>query len=742
MIDLINTSYLNSVTGHDNRNNPTSAATEWKMADGSAFGEVLYSISGVQSLLGRVRFIAPTVLDGNKILQRRWEAHGPYGDDSVAWQTDKTYLQSAFTTSTNGGDLLVLANTEKYNNEYFGGVTQTAATLKAYLDELYGDHAGYYIESYNGGNMYVDLNNRVVNFDTGTSNYYTVTTFPSGTWSPNEGWSFGEDYSIPESVWDVNDLKAFLAFGKRVSPEKLCFDVYVDGVIGGQGPNIQIKWRNVNPDTSELAESLIKPRVWGAGCPSVQSGEPINFLTTEEGIIVPLEEKTPLNNTYEFSDDGYTASYVGASDTWYSSWSDLERVLMFGRDKIPDMLCFLLRFDYMDTTPSWGDLWYVYIPYEYEGAVYCEHAQVANSGNAPAYQTEVNVIGGTPPEQPDDDPDKPEDGEDDNGDPTPIGPYDPDSDKIDFSTSTPEGYTGDAVLTKTYCVTSLNMQNVGAKLWSQSYFDVLKVQTNPIENIIACKWFPFTVSGTNEQIQIGDVPFGVYGDKISSIKVIPFTSTFKYTPTSNRQGYLSCSPYTMIKLHLPYCGVVQLDATEILERTLSGKYVIDLITGDILVILTLDSMPYINISGKMGVDIPLSATNRAQTELGIANKALSATLGAAAHTIGGDYLGAAGAAGNGILSIMGMDYTTQRSGTHSPACSTYEDRSVWLEIIRSIAYVSEGYRSGHGYPAHVYRQLRKGQGYVQIDKGARISVAMTDEENRELESIMQQGFYV
>lgn len=681
---------------------------------------------------------------------------GTAAGQSPGTATDLTYPQLTFGSgnyidSSNVQDANPLPLTQAYNEVF--GTHKTNAEIYAMLKRLYGEYEGF-VYSVGGGSTacpFIGSNSYNFSFyrDVATTKVYfpRVANFSGSRYQ--EGWdnifNGGDIYIDSEVLVNVNTadrLAAYLILSEPPLDEKLIFDVYVDGVIGGKGPNIQIKWRNNNPDTSELAESLITPRIWGAGCPSVQSGEPTNFLTNESGIIVPLEEKTPLKNSYSFEDDGYTTTYVGASDSWYGSWSSLERVLMFGLDKIPDMLCFLLRFDYNDITPSWGDLWYVYIPYEYEGAVYCEHAQVADSGNEPVFRTEVNVIGGTPPDEIPDDPDEPEDGVDDNGDPTPVGPYDPDAEKIDFSTSTPEGYTGDAVLTKTYCITSLIMNNVGSKIWSQSYFDVLKVQTNPIENIIACKWFPFTVSGTSEEIQIGNVPFGVYGLKIPSVKVIPFTSSFKYTTNSKRPGYLSCSPYTTIKLHLPYCGVVQLDATELLERTLNGKYVIDLITGDVLVILTLDGMPYLNIAGKMGVDIPLSATNRAQTELGIANKALSATLGAAAHTIGGDYLGAAGAAGNGILSIMGMDYTTQRSGTHSPACSTYEDRSVWVEIVRSIAYVSEGYRSGHGYPAHVYRKLAKGQGYVQIDKGARISVAMTDEENRELENIMQQGFYV
>lgn len=632
--------------------------------------------------------------------------------------------------------------------------TKTQAQIFAQLQEIYGDTYNFFCYGPMTINAYFPIfyGNYRWGFyqDPANTHFDAICTNSVTGYVINDAYidSFDSLVTIPEEYAEnVTTMELaltyFMCSPAPLPPEKLVFDVYVDGVIGGRAPSIQIKWRNDNPDTSLLSSALIKPHIWGAGYPGLSepSGAPSSFIHTVDGVVVPDGSKTPFNNIYSFDDEGYSDTYIGASDSWYQSMSDVERVLNFGIDMIPITLVYLLRFDYIQDGMKWGDLWYVYIPYNYEGAAYCEHAQISDSGSIVMFQTEVNVIGGLPPEEPPEDPDEAEPGADDNGDPTPIGPYDPDSEHIDFSTSEPEGFSGNSVLTKTYCMPTLTMQNVGGKLWSQSYFDVLKVQANPIENIIACKWFPFYESGQTEEIQVGNVPFGVTADRIANVKVIPFTSSYKYTTTSNRPGYLSCSPYTMIKLHLPYCGVVQLDATEILERTLNGKYVIDLITGDVLVILTLDGMPYLNISGKMGVDIPLSATNRAQTELGIANKALSATLGAAAWTMSGNYMGAADTAGSGILSIMGMDYTTQRSGTHSPACSTYEDRSVWIEITRSIAYVSEGYRSGHGYPAHVYKAISKGAGFIKIDKGARITVAMTDEENRELEQIMQNGCY-
>ena len=678
---------------------------------------------------------------------------------------------STFMTDSSVGDnsLLSLANNEAVKEMFFDGITQTAESLYNFMVRKYGQYKGFRIENIAYGSIAENYNTvgyvKSVRYDYGVTpdSFYTPDLpQPAGEL---ESVTWRNEYETPIECDTLQLLSAFLIFGDSMIPEKLIFDVYVDGVIGSKGPSVKIKWRNENPDTTMLSTEFVEPEFWTYPIPiggldeqaanvpyaipvEATGTPPDNVWVPDVDLILDANDHRYVWGDTQYSDwdegGDYTFTYVNENTRLVSRYSDFSKVTYFGLDKIATHIRVYMRFNYHgeEQNDIWGDLWYVDIPYNYEGAAYIVPAMQSNSKLGVNYETEVNIIGGLPPEDPGDDPDQPEPGIDNDGDESDTGPYDPDEDPIDFEDSEPEGYSGEAVLTKTYSMVGTTLANVGGKLWSQSYLDVMKVQNNPIENIISVKWYPFLETGTSEEIQVGDVPFGVYASVVPTIKVIPFTSSFKYTATANRPGYLSCSPYTMIKLHLPYCGIIQLDASEWLDCTLSGKYVCDLITGDVLVILTKDGMPFMSVPGKMGVDIPLTASNRVQTEISIAGKSLSAAIGAAGHIISGDYLGAAAEGGNGILSMVGMDYTTQRSGTHSPACSAYEDRSVWIEIIRSIAYVSDGYKRGHGFPAHLYRKLQQGQGYVQMDKRVEINVAMTDSENRMLEQIMTSGFYV
>lgn len=664
---------------------------------------------------------------------------------------------SACLTATNGGTLLTLANREAVNELYFDGVQQTASSLYDYMVDRYGAYEGFYYQTVAGGQI----------GETWSSNPGTLRkiTFDHGQAAPNTvyPWNFPSDIDlgtggeiyIPEDANTVELLAAFIIFGEPVAPEKLAFDVYIDGVIGEKAPQFTIKFRNTKTG-SELAESMITPKIWGwpvpqEGAPALVSTPPI---VTIDGIKVPNEtdpnhSRTQYNGSFEFT-GSFASPYITLSDSMIGWRSSLDQISFFGPDRICDTIRLYLRFDYVVDNNgtgvlTWGDLYYVDIPYEYQGAAYILPFSVSDSSNNPRFLTEVNIIGGLPPEDETDDDETPP-GEDKEGDPSGDGPYAPDG-YVDLSDGEPNGFDGDAVLTTTYAMPKLTMQSVGADLWSQQYFNVLKIQTNPIENIIACKWYPMSLSGTpNTPIKIGDITLGVSADKIGTMYIKSFGSYKHETKDPERPGYLSMTPYCIVKLHLPYVGVVQLDATEIYKQTLTGKYVVDLITGDVLVILYLDGNPYMTLTGKMGVDIPLTSTNRVQTELASAARTFSATVGAAGALAGGNVDKALGSGASGIMSIMGMDYSSQRCTSHSPACCTYENLWIFITVQYNPSSKSKGYTNQRGLPVHLYQTLSymksKGCGFIQVDGRTTINVAMTDEENRMLEEIMTSGFYL
>ena len=140
MINVSSGGYTDNVIGYTlPSGNDATADTEWRFQNGG-YAQVVYAINGVQADLKRLEFFC---LDAVSMcyVQRKYTATNEHGTTNVDWG-NQTYLHPNYMlTATNGGWLLTLAN--QYKDVYFGGVTQTAATLYEYMRDRYGDYPAF-----------------------------------------------------------------------------------------------------------------------------------------------------------------------------------------------------------------------------------------------------------------------------------------------------------------------------------------------------------------------------------------------------------------------------------------------------------------------------------------------------------------------------------------------------------------------------------------------------------------------
>lgn len=649
---------------------------------------------------------------------------------------------SDVTRSGNGGGILAVANL--YKDVFFDGVTQTDASIFAWLQEKYGNY-NYFKFLFNQNPPFLyDPYNRVKNISAVSigSGVVSAVDYPMDPESEHvtfTGASYPGVDTYPAGTTNKPQyVTACLVFSQSTGSE-LIFDVYVDG---SKDPNVFVKWRE-GITADEFSVDLVSPQVWAI--PKMSSTPP-PYVKSESGRLVPdTGERTMRGYSNEW--DGYYAkAYLSEFSQDTAGMSTIDKIAEYGIDGIADQMCYYFRFNKQriesgSERTTWGDLVEIRVPREVDSVSDIYDAVISNSNNDPEFTTYYYIHLGQPDTDIPDDTDEYPDGTDSTGnDP---GVYDPDTPPHDFSTSESTGFSGRAQLTKTYALTDLRTQNVGGKLWTQSYFNVLKIQNNPIENIVSMKWFPFSVAGTDEDIVIGDVNLGIQGAVCDSIYKFTIGSVYYYASDRSNPSFLDMSPFTTIKLHLPYCGIVQLDATEMLNRKITVKYAVDLVSGDCMAFIYLDdNIPYMNVAGHCGVDIPLTSTNRVQTEMRAASTTISAVTGAAAHMVSGDLAGAAMDAAQGALSIGGMDYTSQRTSSHSPACTSTGNRGCYLEIFRPAYKESSGFKSRHGYPCHLYKKLGSFTGFVKCDARTKIDFAMTRRENEMVESLLTEGVYI
>ena len=574
----------------------------------------------------------------------------------------------------------------------------------------------------------------------------------------SSGGGYSGVYSEPDYKFTSNaEFQAALANGD-ISPveSKVYFDVYINGT---DQPSLFVNWTA----DDDLPIAGLKPHVW-IECEAVSMADH-EFTTTPSGIRIPNEQQWFLDSAGDYSYGGsYEDSYPGIAQHFSNKQNTAEKLLNWGFDGVPAFIGIMLRMDVVGydehgfQTSEWCELQKIVINKD------ATYSLTSYSDSQTPYNTVETVVrfhSGEPDYvMPDDDPDYPGGTNIDDDGP---GRYDPDDtpDPSDFTD--PIGYDGNAVLTKTYAVSESTLQNIGQKLWSQSYFNVLKIQNNPIENIVSVKAFPFAMSGTPENIQVGDISFGINGDKVASVQKKKITGSYTYS--GKFHNYLDLAPYTSIKINLPYIGLIQLDPADLLGSKLYVEYVIDLVTGQCMAKLYLDedattqkAIPYMNLYGQMGVDVPLTSSDRVQTELRAASAAVTAMGSSIGQMVSGNVGGGAVSGLSDALSIAGADYTTQRTASQSPACTSHASPDIFILIERPAADPATGvdeygnvdqnarlgYAHLHGFPCHKYKTLGSypSGSFVQVERRTDIQIAMTAEENRMLEELLTSGVYV
>ena len=129
--------------------------------------------------------------------------------------------------------------------------------------------------------------------------------------------------------------------------------------------------------------------------------------------------------------------------------------------------------------------------------------------------------------------------------------YDDNKDKDDTDSDTAILASGIGVLTSTFHMTKERLVQLGQFLWSGSIFDQFSlINNNPIENIISCKAIPFAISGTTQEITLGNVKTGVNGEKIS--QNFSKQTIGSVAIAEHYHNFLDYAPYTNVIIYLPY----------------------------------------------------------------------------------------------------------------------------------------------------------------------------------------------
>lgn len=251
------------------------------------------------------------------------------------------------------------------------------------------------------------------------------------------------------------------------------------------------------------------------------------------------------------------------------------------------------------------------------------------------------------------DPDNPLDNKQDEGDEGGNGDYNNDDDPVEVPDLPSIDITSAGGL-NLYRMSNTDYRDLMAYLGSNDPGQsIVKWFTNPIQAISACYMLPYPVpvNGSGEITVLG-MHTGVTA--YTAKQWTEYDLGAVYIPQGFGDCFLDYSPWSKVSIFLPFIGVKQLFADDVIQKTIGIKYQFDNISGACSAYITSNGNLRYTFSGSCAVGIPISQSNWGQTYMAAATTAAGAIAGGFGAAAGAVAEGASmsGVIGQGVMGAV------------------------------------------------------------------------------------------
>ena len=296
-------------------------------------------------------------------------------------------------------------------------------------------------------------------------------------------------------------------------------------------------------------------------------------------------------------------------------------------------------------------------------------------------------------------------------------------DPSDNEDDTPDDSTDISVsgeVCKTFKIDQIELKKLSQFLWSSGFFDnILLVNNSPIENIISLKALIGTVAttGTSQALALGNVTTTANAIPCNESIVINVGSI---TLPRKYNNFLDFEPYTKVQIYLPFYGCAMLDSSLVIGRTITIKYIIDVITATAKIKIIHDNKTLYEFKTTCGSDLPITASNRASVEMGY----LSSGVGMGISIASGNVLGGLASG----LSMAQSQYHSSTSGSVSGVLNFHDSRMVTVLVDRPVYTELRNFNKTHGRVCNLSKTLRGLRGFTKCAENVQIPFNCLDEE--------------
>ena len=326
----------------------------------------------------------------------------------------------------------------------------------------------------------------------------------------------------------------------------------------------------------------------------------------------------------------------------------------------------------------------------------------------------------------------------------PSGPAEgtgiPDSDPVDIPT-TPTVSVTDTGFVGLFNPTLQQVQDLADYMWT-GLFDLntfKKIFADPMDCILGFNMVPVDVpSGSPAAVRVGNISTGVQMNVATSQWVE--VDCGNLTIDLPYGSYLDYAPYSKFSLYLPYIGIVELSTDDVVGKTLTLKYHVDILSCSCVAFLKCGDSVLYQFTGSCGYSIPLTGDSFRQTVANVVS--IAATVGGVVAS-GGISAPAAVAAGASITSnVMNSKPEIHRSGSIGSSAGLLGIQTPYL--IMELPHACKPKKQYHylGYPGFITAKVGDISGYAEFESVILDGIGCTSEERQMIESYCSGGIYV
>ena len=281
------------------------------------------------------------------------------------------------------------------------------------------------------------------------------------------------------------------------------------------------------------------------------------------------------------------------------------------------------------------------------------------------------------------------------------------------------------------------LKNLANYLWS-NLFDLdtfKKLFADPMSAILGLSILPVAIpSSGSRAVSVGNISTGVTMP-VASQQFLEIDCGSVTLKREKPGTYLDFSPYTRVDLYLPFIGTHPLDVDEVMGKTITVKYHVDILSGACTAFVKVGSSVLYQFIGSCAISIPINGNDWTNAINGVMN--IAGSIGSMVLTGGATAPMAAGSIASTVTN--NLKPSVEKSGSVSGAGGLMGVKRPYLIISRPNRNVAKNQNKYIGYPTFKTMKMRELSGYNSVMDVHLDNIPATQDEIDEIRTLLKQG---